>query len=96
MKTMQIVMVTLMIGATGVTFSALGAELEAGSADAARKLVTEHLGQPYALTETPKVNGNKATVKASLVDLSCTLELVQSVSANEFGWLIEKVDCDKP
>lgn len=69
--------------------------LEAGSVGAAQKLVPEYLGRLYTVTETPKLVGNKATVKASLLDLSCTLELVRSVSANDSGWVVEKVDCNK-
>lgn len=95
MKTKLKVIITLMLGATVVVFSAIGAGFEAGSSEAAQKLVPEYLGRLYTVTETPKVNGNRATVKASLLDLSCTLELVRSVNANDSGWVVDKVDCNK-
>lgn len=66
-----------------------------GSPDAARELVPEYLGRLYTTVETPVVVGNRATVKAKLMDLNCTLLLVRHATANTSGWVVEHVDCKK-
>lgn len=81
---------------TLMTSTNLCAAAQAGSAEAAKELVPEYLGRLYATVETPVVTGNNATVKAKLLDLNCTLDLVRHTTANTTGWLVEKVDCKKP
>ena len=88
----------LSVMAFAVFLSAAGScvAAQAGSSDAAKELVPEYLGKLYTVVETPVMAGNKATVKAKLVDLSCTLELVRHATANPSGWVVETVDCKKP
>jgi hypothetical protein len=68
---------------------------QASDSGAVREFVPEYLGRLYTVVETPVMTGNKATVKAKLVDLICTLELARNATANLSGWVVEKLDCKK-
>jgi hypothetical protein len=67
----------------------------AGSVEAAKDMVPTFLGKLYTIVETPVVQGDRATVKAKLLDLNCTLTLVRHATANSSGWVVEKHDCKK-
>lgn len=71
------------------------AAAQTGSADAAKEIVPEFLGKTYTVVEMPAIIGNNATVKATLVDLHCTINLVRHATANPSGWVVEKVVCNK-
>lgn len=76
-----------------LTVSAQCLAVESGSAEAAKNRVQEYLGRLYSTVEPPVIQGDEATVKAKLLDLTCILTLVRHPTQNSAGWLVAKHDC---
>lgn len=65
-----------------------------GTADAAKAMIPTYLGQLFTVVESPVGNGDHATAKATILDRSCILVLIKHPTANESGWVVDKVDCN--
>lgn len=64
--------------------------------DAIEDLVPIYLGRLFTIVDAPVVNGNSATVHATILNRSCNLTLVKRVLENESSrWILTEQDCKK-
>jgi len=68
---------------------------EPGSAKTAQALVPELLGRLYTVADTPTIKGDVASVHATILDLTCHIELQRRLDALPAGWIATKIDCKK-
>lgn len=68
---------------------------ELGSAKTAQALVPELLGRLYTVADIPTIKGDVALVHATLLDLTCHVELKRHPGALPSGWVATKIDCKK-
>lgn len=64
-----------------------------GSEDAVKVMAPEFLGQMFTVIDSDRVSGDRATVKATIIDRVCVLSFVKDVTANARGWVVNDVKC---